>query len=1017
MTLTFEQPVWLLALLLALPSAWLALRWFGAMSRIRRISAIVARTLLFALLVGMLAGASAVRTTNRLAVVAVVDISESVRLFAHEQGRPPPLDRVRNWLTQALARRGSDDLAGLVVFDGRAVALAAPSLADPLARWTDIPPRTGSSLADALRTASSLIPPDAAGRLVLFSDGNDTQGRIDDALASLAEAGATFPVDVVPVEYQVQREVLIERLDTPPTAAPDSPVVVRMTLRSTHEARGLLRLLRDGEPVDLDPDSPETARPVSLRPGLNTQIIRLPGLAAGRLHRFEALFEPAPGADTVIQNNRAQAFTLTPGPGAVLLVDGLGAAGGLLARTLREEGLRVEVVAPENMPASLLEYQQYDCVILQNVPAEATGTDRHALLASYVRDLAGGLVMIGGPDSFGAGAWKGTEVEDILPVRLDLPEKAVMPEAAIVFVLDSSGSMSWNVMGSARSKQQIANEAAALAVRTLDKKDLVGVISFSSSPRVVQPLSENSDPQSTMQRILSIAPGGGTDLGPALDLARAQLDAVDAKLKHVIVLTDGRSTDPELLPEQAAQMRQRGIRVTTIGVGEDADAETLDQMAAAGEGTFHLVMNPNVLPRVFVRAVRVIRQPLIREQPFIPVITGVGSPYTLAIDQPPALGGLVLTQARKDPLAVVAMRTPQGEPLLAHWQVELGQVVAFTSDASGPWSRQWAAWPGYRTFWTQVVRRASRPPQDQRYDTTIEHEGGQLTLRVEAYDDDGSPRDLLDMPAGVYAPDGHQLDLTLTQTGPGLYEARIPAPHEGGYVFVVKPRLGTRRLPPIVAAVSIPAAAETSRLTSNRPLLEHIARTTAGRVLSLDDPAGANLFDRTDITPRRALIPIWRSLLAWAIIILLLDIGTRRIAWDRLVSREFGADLREMAREAVEQRGERASRLVSGLSRIKRRPAPQEAALSDSDAEALARQELLARRESRLAQLRKARQRVHAEHERLEPGPDEPSAPSRSSPTRAAESPAEDRPADASSSLLEAKRRARRRFEAGDDNP
>ncbi len=1013
MSLTFEQPAWLFALLLALPSAWLAVRCFGAMSRVRRISTIVARTVLLALLTGMLAGASAVRTTSRLAVVAVVDVSESVRLFAHDERQAPALDRVRAWLAQALAQRAGDDLAGLVVFDDRAVVLAVPSRADPLTRWYDIPSRTGSALGDALRRAASLVPPDAAGRIVLFSDGNDTRGRIDEAIASLADAGAAFPVDVVPIDYEVRREVLIERVDAPPTAAPSSPVVVRVTLRSTHDAEGVLRILRDAEPVDLDPDSPATARPVRLRPGLNTQIVRLPALTAGRLHRFEAIFEPADGHDTVVQNNRAEAFTLTPGAGAVLLVDGLADDGGLLARTLREEGLRVEVVTPESMPPSLLDYQEFDCVILQNVPAEATGTDRHALLASYVRDLGGGLVMIGGPDSFGAGAWKGTEVEEILPVRLDLPEQAVMPEAAIVFILDSSGSMAWNVMGSTRTKQQIANEAAALAVRTLDRKDLVAVITFSSSTRVVQPLTENEDPQSTMQRILSIAPGGGTNLAPALAQAQAQLDAVDAKVKHVIVLTDGRSTNPELLPEQAAQMRQRGIRVTTIGVGEDADAETLDQMAAAGGGTFHLVMNPNVLPRVFVRAVRVIRRPMIREQPFVPVITGAASPYTLGIDQPPPLAGLVLTQAREDPLAVVAMRTPQGEPLMAHWQVELGQVVAFTSDAGGPWSRQWAAWHGYRTFWTQVVRRASRAAQDQRYDTAIEHESGRLTIRVEAYDDDGSPRDLLTMPAAVYTPDGQRLDVALTQTAPGLYEARVPAPREGGYVFVVKPRMGTRRLPPIVAATSVAAAAETRRLTSRRSVLEHIARATAGRVLDLDDPSTAHLFDRAGIQPRRALVPIWRSLLVWAIVIFLLDVATRRIAWDRLVSREFGADLREMAREAVEQRGERASRLVSGLSRIKRRGTPSHAALSEADAENLARRELLARREARLTRLRAARHRARTRHEQAEPPPDDIPEPRGSDASKHPST--ADRPADPSAGLLEAKRRARRRFEIDDD--
>ncbi len=1044
MSLSFEQPAWLLWLAIVPVLTWLGIRYFSAMSRVRRWSAVIARTVLMGLLLGMLAGASAVRTTNRFAVIAVVDVSDSVRLFAPSKvvagGREiPPIERIREWLDLAFADRDVDDLAGLVLFDGRAIGVAAPSLGDPLSRWVDLERAEGSDLGAAIRLAASLIPPDAAGRIVLISDGNDTAAALDRSLASLADGGHLWPVDVVPIEYEVASEVVLERVDAPPSAMAGSPVVIRVTLRATAPTTGTLRLLRDADVIDLDPTSDSSGRRVQLDGGLNTELIRIDELPAGRLHRFVAEFVPdisqgAPVGDTVASNNRAEAFTLSPGTGSVLILDGVGSGGGLLADTLSEEGIDVRSIPPEAMASNLLALQEHDLIVLQNVPAETLTLAQHDLLVAFVRDLGGGLVMIGGYDSFGAGGWKGTTLEPILPVRLDLPEKAVMPEAAIIFVLDNSGSMAWNVLGSARSKQQIANESAALAIQTLDKQDLVGVIAFSSSVHQIVPLGPNDEPEKTMEKILSISSGGGTNLRPALAAAERQLEASDAKLKHVIVLTDGRSQDSESLPADAQRLRSKGIRVTTIGVGEDADAETLDEVAARGGGVFHLVMNPNVLPRVFISAVRVIRQPMIREQPFEPVVTNSGSPLVFGIGQPPILDGLVLTQQRVEPTIINAMLTPKGEPLLAHWNVELGQVVAFTSDAHGEWSRNWAQWPGYRTFWTQLVHRVSRAARQGSYDLTIKEQGGRLLLRVEAYEPDGSPRDLLSMPATIYSPTGSTIDTALSQTAPGVYESSIPASERGGYVAVIKPRAASTKLTPIIGGFSVAAGAETRRLRSNEALLREIAQQTGGRVLNLEQPGAALLFDRAGIEPRRALVPIWRSLLVWALVVLLLDVGTRRVAWDRLVSKEFGADLRQMASDAVEQRGERAGRLLGGLKRVRTRRKPDhEGAFDDSEAEKLARRELRARQDARLAAVRSARGRMQQESS-IDDAPPRGFAQTATPQARRAEkektagssgqSPAKgqaksdklDEDAGGTSGLLAAKRRARERYEAGEDD-
>ncbi|MDQ7012571.1 MAG: VWA domain-containing protein [Planctomycetota bacterium] len=943
--------MWFLLALAVVPMAWLAGRWFLSMSRMRRWSAVGARALLFVAIAALLAGAVSVRRTDRLAVVAVIDVSESVRRFGDEsvavrQSRAAgAIDAARAALARATAERGAEDLLGVVVFDGRALAIATPTRADPLDRPLDVSMAAGTDIEAALRYASAMIPADAAGRIVLFSDGNETIGDAEHAAAELVArlSGASggrsgVPIDVVPLWYDIEHEVIVETVDVPPTAEEESVVAVRVVLRSAGEAEGTLRLSRNGEEIDISPGAAGLGRALRLVAGRRVEVIEVP-LERGRVHRFDAVWEPRilPAAgggadgetggttmagDTRVENNRAAGLTITPGQGEVLIVDGVGrgaptGGGALLARTLRLAGIGVSAIDPAAMPEDLVSLQAYDLVILQDVPADAMSQRAQAALAAHVQELGAGLVMLGGYNSFAVGGWRGSAIEPLLPVDLEIPDELIVPSAAVMIVLDSSGSMGHNVMGSVRTQQEIANESAALAVSTLDKRDLVGVVSFDSRTREVVPLGPNTDPDATAARIRSISAGGGTVIGPALGLARDRLIAVDAEIKHVILLSDGQAADAEMLPAMAESLGRLGIRITTISVGAGADQETMKAVADMSGGEHHAVMNPSTLPRIFVRAIRVVRTPLVRESPFVPRVLGTGSPLVEGFEgaaRVPALGGLSLTRARTDPTITTAMVTNQGEPVLAHWQVGLGQVAVFTSDArSDNWASMWAAWPGYAEFWIGLVRNLLRPTAAGPYELQMVREGDGLVLRLDAVEENGEPVNYLSVPATVYDDRGAAREVTLAQVAPGVYEARLDRPEPGQVVAVVRPRLGQEALPPVVGGTTIPAGAEFRRLRSDGALLEQLADITGGRMLDLSQPTAWGVFDRAGVPPRVTMTPVFVPLMLLALGLFVLDVATRRVAWDRFVSREFGVDLRKAAAEATRERGEEAGRTLAGL--------------------------------------------------------------------------------------------------------
>jgi hypothetical protein len=382
-------------------------------------------------------------------------------------------------------------------------------------------------------------------------------------------------------------------------------------------------------------------------------------------------------------------------------------------------------------------------------------------------------------------------------------------------------------------------------------------------------------------------------------------------------------------------------------VGDEADTETLENMAIVGGGTYYRVENPMSLPRVFLKAMRVVRQPQIREAPFVPVISPATMGATMGLaDLPggvPPLGGLVITTPRQVDAARTStaadkktdgtpglltggvsypMLAPSGEPVLAVWQVGLGQVAAFTSDAS-KWAKLWVPWPGYRQFWSQLARQVGRDSSGRAGELTTSLDGDRLTVRYEASDQANRPIDGLLVPATIFRPDNSKQELSLVQTAPGIYEASAPMRQTGTAVVVVSPRqpgaapLGG--LAPRVTGVVRPQGQELRAIASDEGTLERLAALTGGRTFDLDAPptqAGTTgpLWLRAGITPRQTRLPLWPYLAPLLAALVYLDIANRRIAWDRVLSKQFGAELLSEARAATASRGQQAAAALAGLN-------------------------------------------------------------------------------------------------------
>lgn len=869
------QPWWLLAGIVIVPMIWLARRSLASLGGGRRIAAIVVRVVVVLLLAVLLARPMLVQKSRRTTVIAVVDRSQSI-----------PADRAEaalDYLTKAVARKDAQNQLAVVDVAESARISMLPSNDAVIRRRNTLLTGGQSRLADGIQMAMAIAPPDTAVRIVLASEGNETEGDLREAARTAA--ANRIPIDVIPLRYRYGNEVLFRRIAAPPRIRSGQTIPLRFILDSTGDVRGKLMLSLNGKPVDLTPDGPEIAVPVELKAGTNVKTVSVP--VAGRgLHDFEAVFlADDPKQDRIAENNRAETMTYVAGPGFVRVYDVDGAGQGV-ARALQEAGINTIRGEVSELPDELPRLLDVDAVVLVNTPVQHFTMAQQEMLCRYVNDLGGGLIMVGGPDSFGAGGWIGSPVASILPVDLDPPQKKQLPLGALVLVIDHSGSMTGE-------KVEMCKAAAAGAVRLLSQRDHVGIIVFDAVSDWVVSLGPALDKEGIFHRISQIGAGGGTVMGPAMREAFAALKDSRHAIKHVILLTDGQTADPDLCARLGEDMGAAGITVSTVAIGQGAYTELLHNIAVAAQGRFYPVENPANIPEIFIKEAQVVRRSMIVEQTFTPQVVYSLSEILNGIPALPALDGYVLT-GPKGGLNQVVLSSNEADPILATCQSGLGRCVAFTSSADSRWAAQWIQWGDFARFWEQVVRWAGKPSQSADCEILTDVEGQETTVRVEAFDAEGRFLQLASIDGQVLTPEMKSQTLQLTQTGPGQYAAQFRAPASGSYIVNVQYRKaedvargeGTPSSPlngarSANAIVTIPFAPEFRDLTDNAPLLKEVSEMTHGRVLPLEsDPNEVNLYDSAGLQFPETHLPLVQPLmLAW-IALFLTDVAVRRVILD-----------------------------------------------------------------------------------------------------------------------------------------
>lgn len=808
----------------------------------------VVRTVSAALLVLAIAGTTLGLPGGKSGVFFLADVSASA---AGDR------QAVEQYLRGALGAKPRNVQAGVVAF-GREAMVETPLSDAPAFTSLQTMPDTGfTDISQALTLGGALLP--GAGRLVLISDGRQNLGSALEAADLLAARGITVDAALVPGKNAVS-DAQVSEVKVPATLYEGEAFDVRVRVDATQSLSGTLRLMLGQQQL--------AEQAVTLTPGQNQFIFRLDAQVPG-IQSLSAVLD-VPG-DTVVQNDRMYAATQVLGRPVVLLVEGEQGEARELDKMLAAQGVRTRVIGPRQLPETLEGLRPYQAVVLCNTSAEDVSPSAMLALQDAVRKLGRGLVMTGGQQSFALGGWKGTTIEDVLPVNMDVSGYMDAPDLALMMVIDRSGSMLAGEGGITRLDMAI--QAAANAMQALRQgKDKVGVIAFDDTPYQILPLDVLTDLQAAQDTVGAIRPGGGTMMYAPLEQAMTQLEQTDARIKHIIVLTDGEPADSGFTA-LVEKMADKGITLSSVGVGQDANSRLLSDLATIGNGRYYACDAFTDIPKIFTQETYLATGAYLQIRSFTPAVAGANA-VIQAFSGFPALDGYIGTSIKGTAQQYLVSDTD--EPVYAAWQYGLGRAAAWTSDVTGAMSGNWLAWQEGARFFAGIIGDVLPAGQSGVY-VQAQTEGDSGVAAVVWEDGLSSGRQAQ---AVVIAPDGSEQRVELSPVSPGRMEAGFEMPQEGTYIVQVQTGEDGQQTGLLETAVLRPWSPEYDlRLADAQALLTALVQKTGGRMLAMDTPAAA-FAQQSQGTWQR--IPLWPALALLALLVFMFDVAQRRLGLVRL---------------------------------------------------------------------------------------------------------------------------------------
>jgi len=619
----------------------------------RKISLIL-HSIIIVLLVALLADMTVYRDRDEVNTIILADMSASTE---------DSYDAVWTYVEEFAASAGEKNRIGVVTYANDSLYVAELSeegeaVTEALLENEATPETGATNLEDALYYAESLLDDKENQRIIILSDGLQTDGDALAAAKLMAERGVQvdavcLPAKAVGFEMQVNSVSHPDKLNVGETAE------IKTVVQSNHEASAELRFKDNGFII--------SKRIVTIKEGLSEFTTEYTPTSLG-VHEISV--QVVPVQDDIRENNTGYSWIDIGGKGNLLLVDGTGRESSNLKNLLSEE-YSITEIDPEEADGYMNQLAAYQGVILMNVSNADLPEGFDKALETYVEKYGGGLLTTGGGNTYAYGSMTDTAFEELLPVTL---EKGEEQTTAMMIVVDTSSSMQG-------LNHQMAIQGTMQCIETLAETDYVGVLTFDRTVHVIYDLTSMEYMDDILDAVEQIELGRGTYMTDATQEAYNQLKDFEADNKHVIILSDGEPQDSGYI-RVVKQMAANGITVSAIAVGRGADRRIMQVIADTGGGNYYNAASVNELPDIMVEeAVSAIDS--YRQTGTFPIAVASYSTLLNGVDAEnlPTMSGYMTTFLKKD--AEQFLTVNNGEPLYVQWNYGSGKVGSFTADLRG----------------------------------------------------------------------------------------------------------------------------------------------------------------------------------------------------------------------------------------------------------------------------------------------------------------------------------------------
>lgn len=591
-----------------------------------------------------------------------------------------------------------------------------------------LPDTSATDIASALTYAKSLFEHPKTAKIVLITDGKETDGIANDVVRSVAAQGIKLDVAYISSSYEGGDVQLVEAIMPDYYVRVEEECSIQVTVNSQKKANATIVMTDKGE-------NNEVVAEQTVELSIGSQNVSFTHVFEEKgFHQIS--FAVSVNGDPLEYNNELCTYYNLEIFNKVLIVERTPGESDALIETINydeEYEITKKCILDEDFPKTLDELRQFDQVILNNISNPElksivnadTGATFDVILQSYVSECGGGLLTVGGNDEDGnsnvydRSEMYGSVYQDMLPIQA----VNYTPPVGVIVIVDTSGSMS-GTDEYGKSKLDWAIAGAESCLEALTERDYFGLMTLDSYYSTVLPLTPCTQTETIINSIHAISgPTGGTIFTGAIIRAAEQLRVLEnVARRHIIIVSDGavpadeKNTYPSIIEEY---YKTSGITLSVVGVNMKAGStEAIDMQLAVdcGHGELYIASNTQEL----VSSLRKdLTAPEIKDvnfdEPFYPVIYAPLSPLVrgleildsstdseltgkrLAVSLGGFYGGKIKTGAE------LILTGDYEVPIYAQWSYGAGTVGSFMCDLNGEWSADFMANENGKAFLKNAI--------------------------------------------------------------------------------------------------------------------------------------------------------------------------------------------------------------------------------------------------------------------------------------------------------------------------